>query len=87
MEVFKATITIIRPLPAATSVHDRYFLRQEDAFQTFRNIMSRETEVYIEKVVRKPYDVLIATKNGRRVADMTVLKIPLYETARASLDF
>lgn len=88
MEIFKATITVPRKPPAATAVHDRYFLRQEDAFQTFKNIMSKENGVYIERApLRKPYEGLIAMKNGQKVAEVTVLKLPLYETARASLDF
>jgi hypothetical protein len=87
MDIFKAQITLIRKLPEATSVHDRYFARSEDAIQTFKNILSAESGVSIIAKTEEVYDKRTAMKNGVRIAELRVLKLPLYDTARASLDF
>ena len=86
LEIFKATITILRKLPEATSVHDRYFVRAEDAVLTFKNIVGANG-VSIIAETQAVYDKRIAMKNGVKIAELRVLKLPVYDTARASLDF
>ncbi len=87
MDIFKAQITLFRKLPAATSVHDRYFARSDDAIQTFKNILSGEGGVSITAITETIYDKRIAMKNGVKIAELRVLKLPVYDTARASLEF
>lgn len=87
MDIFKASIVLLRRLPEATSVHDRYFLRAEDAVQTFKNILAGEADVSISSVTEDVYDKRIAIKNGVKIAELRILKLPLYDTARASLNF
>lgn len=89
MEIFKATITFFRKPPEATSVHDRYFTQAEYAIKTFENIVALEfgSSVSVIAKTEEVYDKRIVVKNGTKIAEMRVLKIPLYEAARVNLDF
>jgi hypothetical protein len=87
MDIFKATITLLGKSPATTTaVHERYFMRSEDAVQTFKNIiLSREDGVSIIAKTEEVYDKRIAMKNGVMIAELRVLKLPLYAAARDAL--
>lgn len=87
MEIFKAQITMLRKLPEPTSVHDRYFARAEDAFQTFKNILSQERGVSITEADKGVFGVRVASKNGEKIAEIRVLKLPVYDSPRLNLDY
>jgi len=86
MDIFKAQITFFKKSPSVTSIHDRYFARSEDAITTFENIVT-EDGVSIIVETEQIYDKRFAVKNGETIAELRVLKLPLYDTARDSLAF
>jgi hypothetical protein len=87
--IFEAQITLKRKLPAATGYHYRRFKHAEHAIQTFQNVVGLEFGGGVSFVAKteEVYDIRYAFQNDTKVAEMRVLKVPVYETARASLEF
>jgi len=84
---YKAQMTFWGP-GVNTSVHDRYFKSKDHAIQSFKNIVrSRAQDAVFSDRTKSPYEYVTAAEGEKKIAEVSVLEIPLYDAARTSLEF
>jgi len=87
MTFYKAQMTFWGP-GVQTSVHDRYFKSKDHAIQSFKNIVrSRAKDAVFSDRSKPPYEYVTATAEESKIAEVSILEIPLYDAARMSLEF